>query len=350
MTTLNHMDDNFIDCVITSPPYWGLRDYGTAKWEGGDPNCNHRIDRFGNRKITNATKIDQSKQTSLSGEYVLINGICPKCGAKRIDLQIGLEKTPEEYVNKMVQIFREIKRVLKKEGTVWLNLGDSYAGSGCGTNDYRTEKSRSINKTDNLKSKDLVGIPWRVAFALQADGWWLRSDIIWAKPNPMPESVRDRPTKAHEYIFLLTKSARYYYDADVIRENVFSKSSIERSKYNGGNRNYNKRDDDKGKPDYLSGNKHFWPSDRNKRSVWTINTQPFPEAHFAVFPEKLIEPCVLAGCPEHGIIYDPFMGAGTTAKVALRANRQFIGSEINPEYVKIANKRIEAERNQLKLF
>jgi len=265
---LAELPDGSVHCCVTSPPYWGLRDYGT-------------------------------------------------------DGQLGLESTPEEYVENMVKVFREVRRVLRDDGTLWLNLGDSYYNyrpmkkgdnrahafgterdcfRGLPDDNSGTKRGRVVA---GLKEKDLVGIPWRVAFALQADGWWLRSDIIWAKPNPMPESVRDRPTKAHEYIFLLTKAERYFYDADAVAEPSTGQNGT-----------------------------------RNRRTVWTITTKPYPEAHFAVFPPELPEICIKAGCPEGGTVLDPFAGAGTTLMVALRLGRKSIGIEINGEYAKLSMKRI----------
>lgn len=306
LTTLKRMPECYIDCCITSPPYWGLRDYG-------------------------------------------------------VDGQLGLEKTPEEYVAKMVAVFREVRRVLKNEGTVWLNLGDTYSshkdcksvsdtlrvgGKSELANVIEKGKSHSRNsrmlKKHGYKNKDLIGIPWRVAFALQADGWWLRQDIIWHKPNPMPESVTDRCTKAHEYVFLLTKSARYYYDAEAIKEKA-SPDQVLRD------RDTTKLNNTPGRTKMGGLVKNDYEL-RNRRSVWTIETHPYKEAHFAVFPEKLIEPCILAGCPKGGIVYDPFMGSGTVAKVALRSYRKFIGSELNAEYVKIANNRIRKYLTQHELF
>jgi DNA modification methylase len=291
--TLKRIPDNFIDCVVTSPPYWGLRDYGA-------------------------------------------NG------------QLGLEKTPEEYVEKMVAIFREIKRALKPEGTVWLNLGDSYAGGGCGGHvDNKANKHikspKHNNPANNLKPKDLIGIPWRVAFALQADGWYLRSDIIWHKPNPMPESVTDRPTKSHEYIFLLTKSAKYYYDAEAIKEDsIDPESFIGRRPRNAPNIYYADQKNCKNAGSVTDGKLTSGQvyEKRNKRSVWTVTTKPFKEAHFAVYPPDLIRPCILAGCPVDGIVYDPFMGSGTTAEVAILNRRNYIGSELNADYIKLFEKRL----------
>ncbi len=368
---LKQLDDNSINCCVTSPPYWGLRDYG-------------------------------------------------------VEGQLGLESTPEEYVAKMVEIFREVRRVLRKDGTLWLNLGDSYAGSGKGAWDNKeVQKEVYVPDKDSpqcklkkvpqgLKPKDLVGIPWMVAFALRADGWYLRQDIIWHKPNPMPESVTDRCTKAHEYIFLLSKSKKYYYDADAIREPL----SVHRAKQAGqkvepGNDIVGRREQieharQRGSGGHFDGHNWFMnPLGRNKRSVWTIPTKPFKEAHFAVFPPDLIKPCILAGtspraceicgapwervverepmeikrsgrgvalgkygktaasgtmtkpatsvtigwqptctCQNEGkgrcIVLDPFMGSGTTGMVAAMYQRNFIGFELNPEYCKMAEKRIES--------
>lgn len=306
ITTIHHGDcltvlrerfaDESVQCCVTSPPYWGLRDYG-------------------------------------------------------VEGQLGLEKTPEEYVAKMVEVFREVRRCLKDDGTLWLNLGDSYAGSGKGRNgdghhSQGTQWKQATNRgavsgvirnnqeTPELKAKDLVGIPWRVAFALQADGWYLRSDIIWAKPNPMPESVTDRPTKSHEYLFLLSKQERYYYDADAIAEPCnYPEGSWGRSKC------YD--DDDTGKLKSFYGNGSQWKGGetRNKRTVWTVATSPYAEAHFATFPPKLIEPCILAGCPSGGLVLDPFAGSGTTIQVAQQLGRQGVGIELNPAYITLAETR-----------
>ena len=312
-----------VHCCVTSPPYWGLRDYG-------------------------------------------------------VDGQLGLEKTPDEYVAKMVAMFREVRRILRDDGTLWLNLGDSYAGHGA-FSQSATDKDirhatvgalldkaqRRVGGVNGLKPKDLVGIPWRVAFALQDDGWWLRQDIIWHKPNPMPESVRDRCTKAHEYVFLLTKSERYYYDSDAVSE-ALAETSIGRANRkqklmdtNGvgtlGKQIINGVDSShayaglaigrNGKTGY-----NLESKTRNRRSVWTISTKPFSGAHFAVMPPDLVEPCILAGCPTDGVVFDPFTGSGTVGAVALKHGRNFIGSELNPEYAEIARRRIDHERNKTPLF
>jgi site-specific DNA-methyltransferase (adenine-specific) len=248
----------------------------------------------------------------------------------------------------MVEVFREVRRVLRDDGTLWLNLGDSYAAmrdskaspdslrSGDGTKVSGASNRNPANlRASNLKHKDLVGIPWRIAFALQADGWWLRQDIIWHKPNPMPESVTDRCTKAHEYVFLLTKSARYFYDAEAIKEEATGRDP--------GNVNEHKHAG-QAMAETKAGLASIGASEtRNKRSVWTITTKPFSGAHFAVMPPDLVEPCVLAGCPESGTVLDPFGGAGTTALVADRLGRNAIICELNPEYVQIAVDRIKQD-------
>ena len=300
---LKDLNDGSVQCVVTSPPYWGLRDYG-------------------------------------------------------VDNQLGLEETPEEFVENLVKVFREVRRVLKNDGTVWLNLGDSYSGSGKGTagnlgkkyNERHLEHKTGGIIPKGLKPKDLVGIPWRVAFALQSDGWYLRQDIIWHKPNPMPESVTDRCTKAHEYIFLLSKSAKYFYDADAISEKAkyYNITGMDATGYkdaysfNGKHKNlmdrgqnihsmHVKRSKGEGEPDT--------EGKRNKRSVWKINTKPYKEAHFAVFPEELPTLCIKAGSKESDVILDPFFGSGTTGWVAQRLGRKWIGIELNPEYIKIAKNR-----------
>lgn len=353
------LNNESVDCCVTSPPYYGLRDYG-------------------------------------------------------VDGQIGLESTPDEYVAEMVSVFREVKRILRPDGTLWLNIGDSYAGSGKGGNpekgkqatnrgsqsvgvlygkvgesarqatvanvtrrtfrpgadradgivDERAQRNRNgVGFVTNIKAKDLIGIPWLLAFALRADGWWLRQDIIWSKPNPMPESVTDRCTRAHEHIFMLSKSARYYYDADAIKEpgvwdldGTGTSARIDRAseahkampttmkngirpkndKQRGHSRRhagFNERWDQMERDEQCGGM-------RNKRDVWEVATRPFPDAHFATFPPDLVEPCIKAGCPIGGTVLDPFSGAGTTALVADRLQRNAIGIELNPLYAGMASKRV----------
>lgn len=292
------LPEQSVDCCVTSPPYWGLRDYG-------------------------------------------------------VDGQIGLEETHNEYVAKLVDVFRAVRRVLRDNGTLWLNLGDSYAGSWGAQGRTGQMADRSVvsarqiaahtkaavhghvGATPGLKPKDLVGTPWRSAFALQADGWWLRSDIIWNKPSPMPESVKDRPTKAHEYLFLLAKSEHYFYDATAIEEKV--NVGARGSTFTTGKTALNGARRDVGQKARLEA-----PT-RNARSVWTIGSEPFDEAHFAVFPQELARRCILAGSPKGGTVLDPFGGAMTTGVVAVKHERRFIGIEINPEYVAMGERRIERE-------
>jgi DNA modification methylase len=301
------------------------------------------------------TKISKDTSTGHKGMFdqgsvvgdAIYKSECPKCGAVRKDEQLGLEETPNKFVENLVNVFREVKRVLRDDGTVWLNLGDSYSShKDCksipqslskGKNAEKAhviEKGKSVSrdtkklKSVGLKNKDLIGIPWRVAFAMQADGWYLRQDIIWNKPNPMPESVQDRCTKSHEYIFLLSKSPKYYYDNEAIKERATyaghgrggSTNRYEQNNFGGDNKEYDTR---------------------NKRSVWTVNPKPYREAHFATYPHDLIIPCITAGCPEGGTVLDPFGGSGTTAQVAAQLNRNAVLCELNPEYVEIAQKRLQ---------
>lgn len=362
---LRELQDNSIHCCVTSPPYFGLRDYGTATWDGGSADCDHR-----GAPMRTKAHINENCGTGQDGKNAeateFFREICGKCGAKRIDRQIGLERTPDEYVDALVDIFREVRRVLQDDGTLWLNLGDSYAGSmkgiGADGQAHAGEKQQTNKgavgissfrppsaKDLNLKPKDLIGIPWRVAFALQADGWYLRSDIIWHKPNPMPESVSDRPTKAHEYIFLLSRSQTYRYDQEAIKETQ-ADSSVVRSQYG-----WNGRTDDGSsgartgttfKRMAITGEKIATiPADgkRNKRTVWTVASQPFKGAHFATFPPELIEPCIKAGCPPGGTVLDPFGGAGTTGLVAERLGRNALLIELNPAYAVMAERRIQED-------
>jgi len=307
---LKTLPDESVHCVVTSPPYWGLRDYG-------------------------------------------------------VEGQLGMEKTYQEHVETIAQVFDEVKRILRKDGTLWLNYGDCYASSPNGRsaadvkalgNDDRTFRDKPFSTIQGvLKSKDLCGIPWRVAFALQDRGWYLRQDIIWAKPNPMPESIKDRCTKAHEYIFMMTKSPRYFYDASAIEEDAIyagltgqdESGYKDAKKFDGKHSNkqrghgrrhagFNDRWDAMSRKEQCSGK-------RNKRSVWTVATKPFSQAHFATFPPELIEPCILAGCPKDGTVLDPFGGAGTTGLVADRLGRNAILIELNPAYATMAIERINGD-------
>ena len=314
---LKTLPRNHFNTVVTSPPYYGLRDYNTGTWVGGDPNCPHK-------RLTKISKDTATGHANMHehGDVVgdaIYRQKCPICGAERKDSQIGLELTPQDYVTRLVEVFREVGHTMKEDGTVWLNLGDTYhnyRADGAnvkqtfhnGKHDQPEVSPNRSNRLEGLKEKDLIGIPWRVALALQEDGWYLRQDIIWHKPNPMPESVKDRCTKAHEYIFLLSKNAHYYFDHDAIQEEASQELET-----------------------------------KNKRSVWTVNTRPYKEAHFAVFPTDLIEPCIKAGCPKDGHVLDPFGGSGTTGLVADRLNRNATIIELNKEYIKIAEDRIMGE-------
>ena len=322
LETLKTIPDQSVNCCVTSPPYYGLRDYG-------------------------------------------------------IDNQIGLEETPQEYIEKLVDIFREVKRVLRNDGTLWLNIGDSYAGSGKGGSPNKEKSKQAINKGsltignlyeddgkiierrkkinvtsktfEGIKAKDLIGIPWMLAFALRADGWYLRQDIIWSKPSVMPESVKDRFCKSHEHIFLLSKEQRYYFDHKYAlepatgydgRKDTVMKGS---AKYADGATGLTQQT-------FLSRGHERWTEDdngnymRTRRDVWVVASDPSELAHFAMYPQKLILPCVMCGCPENGVVLDPFMGSGTTGLVAIKNFRKYIGCEINPEYKEIAEKRISNER------
>lgn len=340
-----------VQMCVTSPPYFGLRDYGTATWEGGDPNCNH----FRDTKITDECSTGHSAMADASAAVgdMIYKDVCKKCGAKRIDQQIGLEQTPEEFVENIVDVFRHVREILSDDGVIFVNMGDSYYN-------YRNSAAedfakQSISKTrqdlpiksparsnilQGLKNKDLIGVPWMMAFALRADGWYLRQDIIWSKPNPMPESVRDRCTKSHEYIFLLSKNPHYYWDDDAIKT-----PSLVPDKH--------LRDRDTGKLNNTPGKTRSGGLNHNqyqmakKRSVWTVNTKPYPGSHFATYPEELIEPCILAGSRFGDIVFDPFMGSGTTAAVAIKNGRQYLGCELNPDYKELQDRRIK-EAHQTK--
>ena len=361
--------DKSVQCVVTSPPYWGLRDYGTAVWDGGSEECGHIA-----TELRRGLNLAQSVASTRGGakKCATVGGIpfrraCLKCGAVRTDKQLGLEDTPEEYVAEMVDVFREVRRVLRDDGTLWMNMGDSYCNgttamrppSKSGTAFGWVSEANQICRNGTppgCKPKDLMGMPWTLALALRADGWFLRCDIIWSKPNPMPESVTDRPTKAHEYIFLLAKSERYFYNADAIAEKTTGTAHSRGDGLNPKARVPSGWDTNEGGHTGKTGryarskqNESFSAaaagllpigSNRNKRSVWEVAPQAFPEAHFATFPEELIRPCILAGCPPGGVVLDPFMGSGTTALVARNLQCHAVGLELNPAYIEIANRRL----------
>lgn len=307
---LKALPDKCVQMCVTSPPYYGLRDYG-------------------------------------------VNG------------QIGVEETPDDYIERLVSVFRELRRVLRDDGTLWVNIADSYGGSSKGAwsrpiserpknkqvYHFETENpaAKIPNRWDGIKAKDMIGIPWALAFALRADGWYLRSDIIWEKPNCLPEPVKDRPTKSYEHLFLLSKSPQYYYDKEAIAEPV-AESTVERNKRAVGSKNKYAN----GLPGvnvqgiFKPRECTVAPNMRNKRDVWHICTNSFRVGgHFAVFPEKLIEPCILAGCPVGGVVIDPFFGSGTTGAVAKRLGRQYIGIDLNADYCRLATERIQNVKEEI---
>lgn len=337
LETLKSIADESVDCCITSPPYYGLRDYGTGEWVGGKPDCPHRrLSKFSENTATG------HKQEELIGNVgdAIYKTVCPLCGAVREDKQIGLEETPEQYIENLVNVFREVKRILKPDGTLWVNIGDSYNGNKIGNtevNKHKVAVTDSFKKKlwDGAKCKDLIGIPWLLAFALRSDGWYLRQDIIWHKPNPMPESVKDRCTKSHEYIFLLSKSPKYYFDYEAIQEEAITGETTRDKSAEGYQADY---------PNgaRFSEGEHVYGKDgkRNKRDVWSVIPSHYKEAHFATFPEELVTPMILAGCPKDGTVLDPFMGSGTTGAVAKLNRRHYIGCELNEAYIEMANRRI----------
>tara|TARA_R100000234_G_scaffold852_1_gene712 strand:- start:23 stop:1069 length:1047 start_codon:yes stop_codon:yes gene_type:complete len=331
--TLRELESKSVQCVVTSPPYWSLRDYGnTPSIWGGDLDCDHK---FGKEKKgdTRDHNVGKTRWNHVYGDGEISPHIevsqgcyCKKCGAWKGCL--GLEPTPQQFTKNMVEVFREVKRVLRDDGTLWLNIGDSYASSG----------GRQLE--GGLKYKDLVGIPWQLAFALQEDGWYLRSDIIWHKPNPMPESVKDRPTKSHEYIFLFSKCEKYYYDYEAIKEKGEYPAGTKGAK--GSTERYNTNLVNSRPPEYK-----IYDGMRNKRTVWSINTKPYKEAHFATFPEEIPEICIKAGTKTGDLVLDPFIGSGTTCAVAMRLGRKSIGIDLNEEYLKLARKRLRLESESI---
>lgn len=372
---LKQLEDNSIHMVCTSPPYFGLRDYQTGKWIGGNLNCEHSLARNKSRFTRGGLSTKQASNKGSDADEGIWLQTCPKCGAKREDKQIGLEKTPYEYIDKLVEICREVKRVLRPDGTFWLNLGDSRANYKDQGVRYQTIAGKSRDEPAHglasnrngkvlqecgFKDKDIIGIPFRVAFTLQADGWILRQDIVWEKNNCMPESVKDRFTKCHEYIFLLTKNKNYFFEQQFEPFSPNTDTWYRRELREG--KQYNVKKPYKGNTPYATV-KAQNPSDtkrrilesmktskgRNMRSVWHINTKPFKGAHFATFPEKLVERMILAGCPEKGIVLDFFAGACTSAIAAQKLNRNFIMFDLNKEYCQIGKDRLNQLQMELKI-
>ena len=349
------IDDGIkVNTCVTSPPYYGLRDYGTATWEGGNPNCEHKGAKINPLKVGGFTGKRLRKENGSENEkYLSFKNVCPDCNAIKKDNQLGLEETPKQYIDNMVRVFRLVRELLTDDGTLWVNIGDSYARTGGDS----SQKGRHWDGRENnpitghnryasdigLKQKDLIGIPWMLAFALREDGWYLRQDIIWHKPNPMPESVRDRCTKSHEYIFLLSKSPKYYFDHLAIKEPAVSGKDLgllrSVSHTDGSKVTWHSPSIQKRKESGID-SKNAGDGMRNKRDVWSVNVKPYKGAHFATYPVELIEPCIKAGCPDGGIVLDPFMGSGTTAQVAIANNKQYLGCELNEDYKHLQDKRI----------
>lgn len=394
---LRQLPADHFDCVVTSPPYWGLRDYGTAKWEGGDPACDHRSPTMRKGRKEDRAVLAGSAATNSAQLLLAHHSACGKCGAVKVDHQIGLEPTLGEHLAVMVEVFEEVKRVLKPSGTLWLNYGDCYATSPNGRSaadtkaaggDDRTFRDKPFSTVGGvLKAKDLCMVPNRLAIALQEAGWWIRSEIIWAKPNPMPESIKDRPATSHEKIFLLSKAPRYHYDAAAVRQaaagdecaNGFRGGSYVNGepgprKSTGNYRRPNaagksphgqgfSRRNSFAREGKLSGGQHGQkPQHRADREpvdygglsrslrnyepapvqVWNVATRPFPGAHFATFPPELAERCLLAGCPKGGRVLDPFGGAGTTGLVAAALGLDCTLIELSLKYARIAARRLRA--------
>ena len=385
--SLRGLPDKSVHCVVTSPPYFNLRDYGTGEWEGGDPLCNHLKTVDAQKAVQGSTLEGGKKTTGHQQEGFLAQ--CGRCGAIRVDQQIGMEENPQDYVQSLVEVFREVWRVLRDDGSLWLNLGDSYSGSGKGpVSEGSKQKSnpaacigsrngKKMLESCTLKPKNLYGIPWRVALTLQEEGWYLRSDIIWSKSSVMPESVGDRPTRSHEYLFLLTKKGQYFYDSFAVKEPLLHPNA---------SGTYGTKHVHAGNPQYSHSGRSYVPpvGGRNRRSVWVVNPRPYAGAHFAVYPPELVDPCVKAGTSEKGCcpscgspwerltsgdadnieahsdilagwsptcdcppqdpipctVLDIFSGSGTTGYVANRLGRNYIGLDLNGKYLPLAENRI----------
>lgn len=386
---LQLLESESVHCCVTSPPYFGLRDYGTAQWESGDAECKHTV--------RSAPAMERSRQTSTLGGGKDTVGhskegykkVCAQCGAIRIDAQLGMEETPEEYVEHMVEVFREVRRVLRDDGTLWLNLGDSYAAGGMGghatSNTFHGHAGRrglsgAKKAPPGLKSKDLVGIPWRVALALQADGWWLRNAIIWAKTNPMPSPVQDRFSCTYEHVFLLVRRAHYFFDLDAVRvphtygeyvDGEFQPAQQWLSEEDGHEKKMDQVAEHGGEmagPGRTHGRGQYHPGGKNPGDIFSVPTQPFQGAHFACMPEALPDRFIRAGTSEYGVcktcgtpwvqeedwkpecrckkgvkratVLDPFSGSATTGRVSLRLNRDYVGIDLNESYLPMAMARI----------
>jgi len=360
---LKRLPANSVQVCVTSPPYYNLRDYGTATWIGGDPACQHVKGAHSSKSST--LRDGKGGGGKLEATTMPYTDVCGRCGARRIDKQIGVETTPEHYIESLVKVFREVRRVLKPDGTCWVNIGDSYSSGGRkttpavqtisqGNAKYEAMEHRPRPRTPNLKEKDMIGIPWMLAFAMRDDGWYLRSECLWIKKNCLPESVKDRCTKSHEHIFHFSKSPNYYFDADAIAEPSTASEENEEELRNGGKstlldepvreerkaKGHGRVGGEKYVDVYGGGSKPFEDKGtRNKRDCWVMASAGVRDEHFAPFPEELPETCIKAGSKENDIVLDPFTGSGTTGFVALRLGRRFIGVELNPKFVTIAEKR-----------
>jgi DNA modification methylase len=347
---LTHMPAGSVQCAVTSPPYFGLRDYGTGRWEGGAEDCYHRKK---NPEVDARTSTLGPKREGLSVENAAyqhgkaFRDVCGRCGAHRVDEQLGLESSPAEYVARMVAVFAELRRVLAADGVLWLNLGDSYASQGGKTgvgpnalvgSTLRQAESRTRPAFGELGPKNVLGMPWRVAFALQDDGWTLRNAVVWHKPNAMPESVTDRLSTRYELVFLFSRSRRYWFDLDAIKEPLIS-SDAEYARAAASVR-ANHRFGSVGGTPLRAHSFESVPTAKNPGDVWTVPTSPFPGAHFACMPPALAERCIKAGCPPGGTVLDPFAGSGTTLAAARKLGRKSVGIELNPDYIDLIRARI----------
>jgi DNA modification methylase len=332
---LRELPNGIAQTCISSPPYWGQRDYGTGAWAGGDPAHAH------DRVLSRAGRGGSGSTPKRSAFPRDVPAAACACGARYFDQQLGLEATPDAWAARLVEVFAEVRRVLRPDGTLWLNAGDAYAGGASGNG------SSGARRPHGLAPKQLLGLPWRLAFALQADGWWLRSDLVWAKPNALPESARDRPSRAHEYLFLLAARARYYYDPDAVREvpRYLEPDAPEEYERLVGKSYYDHGEDlaqgmSQARAPTWRVASH--PKGRNLRTVLVVNTQPSPLAHYATFPERLVAPCILAGSRPGDLVLDPFAGTATVGVVALRLGRRFLGVELHPGQAEGARARLEA--------
>lgn len=380
LDALKLLPDNSINCVVTSPPYWGLRDYGTGQWIGGDRECSHSTSRGANVPQTKQPHVSYPTSTGHRGGS---QQHCPRCGAVREDRQYGLESTPEDYIARLREVFTDLHRLLTETGTVWLNLGDCYSaeppgrttdsmrhsslsGKAAATSLRESVRSNGAPRSRAVPRKNLVGIPWRTAFALQEDGWILRNAIIWNKTNAMPESVRDRVSNRYEMLFLFVKNQRYHFNLDPIREPLARPEALSESIVIGGASQgryagrgatsrrrgatvYGKYSQSSpfphkqpGRQMRPTGMRHSTgnPRGKNPGDVWSISTRPLREAHFAAFPIDIPLRCISAGCPDGGTVLDPFSGAATTGLAARRLGRSYVGIDLNPEFHDIAIRRL----------